>query len=91
MFQSFLAVEIVGEQAEAGDVDVNAFAVGDGGFRTETILAMTAAGRMAGVKLALPVDFAGIQIQRIEPIMQRDFVGEFEVALVEAVQQLLPF
>ena len=58
----FLTIEIVGEEAKIGDVDVNALAVGDGSFRTETVLAMTAAGRMAGVELPLPVDFAGIQI-----------------------------
>jgi len=52
---------------------------------------VTAAGRMAGIELALPVDFAGIQIQRIEPIVQRDFIGEFEVTRVEPILQLLSF
>ena len=62
VFQTFLPSKIVGEEAKIGDVDVDASAVGDGGFRTETILAMTAAGRVAGVELALPVDLAGIEI-----------------------------
>jgi hypothetical protein len=46
---------------------------------------------MAGVELALPVDFAGIQIERIKPIMQRYFVGKLAVAGLEALQQFLPF
>ena len=44
----FLSVEIVREEAKTGDVDIHALTVGDGNFRAETVLPMTAAGRMAG-------------------------------------------
>jgi hypothetical protein len=52
---------------------------------------MTAPRRLARVELALPLDLARIQIQRIQPIMQRNFVGELEVACIHAVLQFLPF
>ena len=42
----FVAVEIVGEQAEVIDIDVDSLAVGDRCFRTEAVLAMTAPGRV---------------------------------------------
>ena len=52
---------------------------------------MTAAGRMAGIEFAFPVDFAGVEIDGIEEIMEGDFVGELEVARVQAIQKLLAF
>src|SRR5438874_840883 len=42
---------------------------------------MTSAGWTAAVELVLPVDGAGLKIQAIDPVMQHDFIGHFDVAL----------
>ena len=43
------------------------------------------------MEFAPPVDLAGVEIDGIEEVMEEDFVREFEIARVQAVQKLLVF
>ncbi len=43
------------------------------------------------MEFARPVDLAGIEIDGLEEIVQRDFVGKLEIAGVQALQNLLLF
>ena len=66
---NFPAIEIVGEEAQIGDVDVDAIPVGDGSFGSKTVLAMAAAGRATRIELAFPVDLAGVEVERIQEVV----------------------
>ncbi len=80
--------QIVSPHPETGDINVDELAIRGRRFRNEAILAMPPARRMPRVEFALPFFFAGVEVQAIEEIMQRDFSGHLDIARVDFLHHL---